>query len=226
MFLSSSDKVKSHHWRAAPLKQVDIFHWTVSVPLIMVKSAAHLMKAYTFWYRVSLPAYTISLSSYDSFKSGWKYSKSCAQNWPSVTLLTDPSGPEGLMRPADSCDNVSFCCQLINFLWTSAWNIDCNSVFCCSLHLSAKGMKAEKSDSDILKILKLLCKGCHSDVDEVTELLCKIGLSDPDELSDIESLHFDKNWWNCKDFTKGWISPLKVLQTSQKSDRLTVQLLE
>ena len=225
MFLSSSDKVKSHHWRAAPLKQVDIFHWTVSVPLIMMKSAAHLMKVYTFQYRVSLSAYMILSGSYNSFKSGWKYLKSCAQNWPSVTLLTGLSGPEGLMRPADSCDNISFCCQLINFLWTSAWNIDCNSVFCCSLHLSAKGMKAEKSDSDILKILKLLCKGCHSNVNEVTELLCKIGLSDSDELSDIKSFHFDKNRWNREDFTKGWISLSKVLQASQKSDGSTVQLL-
>ena len=129
------------------------------------------------------------------------------------------------MRPADSHDNISFCCQLINFLWTSAWNIDCNSAFCCSLHLSAEGTEAEESDSDILKISELLCKDCHSDIDEVTELSCEIGLSDPDELSDIESFHFDKNWWNREDFTKGWISPSKVLQASWKSDGLTVQLL-
>ena len=225
MFLSSSDKVKSHHWRAALLKQVDIFHWTVSVSLIMVKSAAHLMKVYTSQYRVSLSAYMILPDSYDSFKSGWKYPRSCAQNWLSVTLLTDSSGPEGFMRPADSHDNVSFCCQLINFLWTSAWNIDCNSAFCCSLHLSAEGMKAEESDSDILEISELLCKSCHSDVNEIIRLFCEIGLSDSDELSDIKSFYFDKNRWNCEDFTKGWISLSKVLQASWKSDGLTVQLL-
>ena len=225
MFLSSSDKVKSHHWRAASLKQVNIFHWTVSVSLIMMKSAAHLMKAYTFRYRVSLSAYMISSDSYNSFKSGWKYPRSCAQNWSSVTLSADLFRSEGLMRPADSCDNVSFCCQLINFLWTSAWNIDCNSAFCCSLHLSAEGTEAEKSDSDILKILKLLCKSCHSDIDEIIRLFCKISLSDSDELSEVESFHFDKNQWNCEDFTKGWISSSKVLQTSWKSDRSTVQLL-